>query len=493
MNAQIAESLMTPDRKPIEASSPHLGRLAKLPIFLELNGKRVLVAGNGNAVVWKTELLSAAGAGVDVYTEAPSQQLIDLAMHGPGGSITIHRRGWHEADVIGAAIAIGAFDNDEDAARFAAVARTSGVPVNVVDKPAYCDFAFGSIVNRSPLVIGISTNGGAPVFAKAIRAKLEALIPYGFARWAAVAREWRSRIHLLDLPFAGRRRFWESFTDRAMTAPNHDPDESDFSTFLSETRNDAASWQAGLVTLVGAGPGDPELLTLRAVRALQSADVILFDDLISAAILDFARREAKKMLVGKTGHGPSCKQHDINALMIGLARRGKRVVRLKGGDPMIFGRGGEEIEACRQAGIAVRVVPGITAAQGAASTLMISLTHRDHAHRLQFITGHEKNGKLPRDIEWRSLIDPKVTTAIYMPAKTLGDLATKAIQQGLDPLTPAVAITGATRPEVGMIATSIANLSKELAVSTLRGPLLVLIGKVFAEKVPNHWPKQAVA
>ncbi len=180
-----------------------------------------------------------------------------------------------------------------------------------------------------------------------------------------------------------------------------------------------AAVENGSVTLVGAGPGDPELLTLRAVRALQSADVILFDDLVSRDVLDFARREARKMLVGKTGFGPSCKQDDINALMVSLAKQGKRVIRLKGGDPLIFGRAAEEIDACRAANIAVDVVPGITAAQGAAAKLGIPLTDRDNSRRLQYVTGHARSGKLPDDIDWRALADPTTTTAIYMPVKTL--------------------------------------------------------------------------
>ena len=259
-----------------------------------------------------------------------------------------------------------------DAARFSAAARAAGVPVNVIDKPDFCDFAFGSIVNRSPLVIGISTDGAAPVFAQAIRAKLEAMIPQGFARWADAARRWRAPLKSSGLSFAARRRFWQIFTGHAVRNPDQDPQQSDFNALLAATQAEGETVERGSVLLVGAGPGDPELLTLRAVRAMQSADVILFDDLVSPQVLDFARREAKKMLVGKSGHGPACKQSEINALMVSLARNGKRVVRLKGGDPMIFGRASEEIEACRNAGISVEVVPGVTAAQGAAARLGIS-------------------------------------------------------------------------------------------------------------------------
>jgi uroporphyrin-III C-methyltransferase/precorrin-2 dehydrogenase/sirohydrochlorin ferrochelatase len=234
------------------------------------------------------------------------------------------------------------------------------------------------------------------------------------------------------------------------------------------------------VTLVGAGPGDPELLTLRAVRALQAADIILVDDLVAPGILDFARREAKKMLVGKTGHGPSCRQDEINALMVTLARAGKRVVRLKGGDPMIFGRATEEIAACRAAGIAVEVVPGISAAQGAASRLGVSLTHRERARRLQYVTGHGSDGRLPDDIDWKSIADPSATTIVYMPVKTHAAFAAAAIAAGLDAATPAVAVINATRPDETVIAATIADLPQHLAAAVVAGPAVVMIGRVFA-------------
>ncbi|MGA9948260.1 MAG: uroporphyrinogen-III C-methyltransferase, partial [Xanthobacteraceae bacterium] len=243
----------------------------------------------------------------------------------------------------------------------------------------------------------------------------------------------------------------------------------------------------GSVVLVGAGPGDPELLTLRAVRALQSAEVILFDDLVAPDILDFARREARKMLVGKTGHKVSCRQDDINALMISLAKAGRRVVRLKGGDPMIFGRADEELAACRAAGIAVEVVPGITTAQGAASRLLVSLTRRGQARRVQYITGHAtidgRDAKLPADIDWSSVADPAVTTVVYMPIKTLPELVATAVKSGLDPATAAVAVERATRADERVIAGTISELPAKLAAAPPSGPVIVMIGRVFAQFV----------
>jgi uroporphyrin-III C-methyltransferase / precorrin-2 dehydrogenase / sirohydrochlorin ferrochelatase len=371
------------------------------------------------------------------------------------------------------------------------------VPVNVIDKPAFSDFSFGSIVNRSPLVIGISTDGAAPVFAQAMRAKLEALIPAGFARWAEAARRWRRAVQSSGLSFAARRHFWQVFTAQAVTHPDRAPRAADFDAYMAQTRQGLVAAESGSVTLVGAGPGDPELLTLRAVRALQSADVILIDDLVAPGVLDFARREAKKMLVGKTGYAPSCRQDEINALMISLAKSGKRVVRLKGGDPMIFGRASEEIEACRAAGIAVEVVPGITAAQGAAGRLGVSLTHRKVSRRVQYVTGHAADGQLPRDIDWQSLADPSATTIVYMPSKTIRDLAAAAIARGLAPDTPTVAVAAATRPEQKVVAGTIADIADRLAAAAPEGPLLVMIGRALADaavlqaKAEAHKPLRA--
>jgi uroporphyrin-III C-methyltransferase/precorrin-2 dehydrogenase/sirohydrochlorin ferrochelatase len=468
-------------RTPSDARTPRMEPLARLPVFYALNDKRAVVAGGNAAAAWKAELLAATGADVHVYAAETSDEMREVAAQ---TAITLHPRDIEPSDLGGAAMAIGAFKDDGDAAAFAAQARAAGVPVNVIDKPQFCDFAFGSIVNRSPLVIGISTDGAAPVFGQAIRAKLEALIPRGFAQWALAAQRWRPRVKALALSFRERRRFWERFTERAVAEPERVPAQGDIDTLMAGVRG--LGQAAGSVVLVGAGPGDPELLTLRAVRALQSADVILIDDLVSLQVLDFARREARKMMVGKTGHGPACKQSEINELMVKLAKSGKRVVRLKGGDPMIFGRAGEEIAACRDANIPVEVVPGISAAQGAASRLLVSLTHRAEARRLQYVTGHDRNGQLPADIDWRAIADPSATTIVYMPKKTLRELSERAAAQGLDPATPAVAVANATRPDETIVAGTIGDIADRIAAHAPDGPVLVMIGKVLAEVVEQQ-------
>jgi uroporphyrin-III C-methyltransferase / precorrin-2 dehydrogenase / sirohydrochlorin ferrochelatase len=472
-------------RTPAELRSTRMAPLARLPAFFALADKRVVVAGGTAAAAWKAELLSAAGAKVEVFAAEPSDEMLALVAAPPNGAIILHHRVCRTEDFSGTALAVADCADNDEAKTFAAAARAAGVPVNVIDRPAFCDFSFGAIVNRSPLVIGISTDGAAPVFGQAIRAKIEALIPKNFARWAEAARNWRPRVQARTLPFRARRNFWERFTQRAVTAPNAAPTDAELANLLAGT---TARQERGSVALVGAGPGDAELLTLRAARALQSADVILFDDLVSPDVLDFARREAKKMLVGKTGHRPSCRQDEINALMIALARAGRRVVRLKGGDPLIFGRADEEISACRDAGIAVEVVPGITTAQGAASRLLVSLTRRGDARRVQYITGHAaqgnaRDGKLPADIDWNSVADPAATTVVYMPTKTLPELVARAREAGLDAATPAIAIERATRTDERIIAATIADLPARLAAEPPSGPVVVLIGRVFAEYV----------
>ena len=255
------------------------------------------MAGSNAAAAWKVELLSAAGAHVDIYSAEPCDELLAIVNDPPRGPVTIDCRAWRMDDLPGRDARGRGLRNDEAAQEFAKATRAAGILVNVIDRPAFCDFSFGSIVNRSPLVIGISTDGAAPVFAQAIRAKLEALLPQGFSQWAAAAARWRSAVKASGLSFAGRRKFWQLFTAHAITHPQQPPSQDAFQSFLAEVKGLGNATENGSVTLVGAGTGDPELLTLRAVRALQSADVILYDDLVSHGVLDFARREAKKILV----------------------------------------------------------------------------------------------------------------------------------------------------------------------------------------------------
>ncbi|TQI77003.1 uroporphyrin-III C-methyltransferase/precorrin-2 dehydrogenase/sirohydrochlorin ferrochelatase [Bosea sp. AK1] len=467
------------DRQP-ESTAARIEPLATLPLFHKLDGRKVVLAGGTEGALWKAELLAATGAELHVFADGEEALFAGLVRSEVGSRIHVHSRAWQADDLTDAAIAVADLDDADAVRAFVAAARQAGVPVNIVDKPEHCDFAFGALVNRSPLIVAVSTDGAAPVFGQAIRTKIEALLPPGLKNWAQAAADWRPAVQARELPFALRRSFWELFAGKAMAEPERTPNlDDEAELFAKLSRIEAAHDGKGRVTLVGAGPGDPELLTLKAIRALQSADIILYDDLVSPGVLELARREAKRMLVGKTGYGPSVKQGDINALIVSLATQGKHVVRLKGGDPGIFGRAGEEIEACQAAGVPVAIVPGISAAQGAAASLGLSLTHRDHARRLQFVTGHSRKGELPDDLDWRAMADPAASTVIYMARATLPGFRERAIAAGLDPQTPAVAVLAATRPDEQRIAATIVDLPERLGELPANGPVLVLLGHAF--------------
>jgi uroporphyrin-III C-methyltransferase/precorrin-2 dehydrogenase/sirohydrochlorin ferrochelatase len=442
--------------------------LAALPVFADVRGKRVVVAGRGEAALWKAELAAAAGAHVRVLAPEPDAELWELASAPPSGSIAIEPRDWREEDLGGAALAVGALGGDE-ASAFAAAARARGVPVNIVDMPELSDVNFGTIVNRSPVIVAVSTSGVAPVLGQSIRARIEALLPLALGAWGEAAGRVRRALGARLRMATARREVWRRFAERALRA-SAAPSADDLAGLASETA------QGGSVALVGAGPGDPELLTLKALRALQSADVILYDRLVGDGVLELARREAKRILVGKAAGGPQCRQGDITALMLRLAKDGLRVVRLKSGDPMVFGRAAEELAACRAAGVAVEVVPGITSALGAAADLQIPLTHRRHARRLQFVTGHGEPGG-PPEHQWASIADPQATTAFYMGARTFAAMLPNLIAAGLDPETPAVAVASATLPHARRASCAVKDLPQVLAGFDRAQPTLIFIGR----------------
>ena len=468
--------IFSPPGEDEEDRGPLMRGLACLPVFFSLAGKRVVLAGGSNAVLWKAELCQAAGARLDVFSLDSCSGLVALARRCP--AVALVSRRIEPEDFRGAALAIVDAESAAEAAEFRAGARAAGVAVNVIDKPGFSDFQFGAIVDRSPLVIGISTDGGAPVLAQAIRGRLEALLPHEIKLWAQIAKVWREKLKVLNTPFKTRRSFWELFSRLALSA-RRGPGDDDLAVMLAET--DTGTTAAGSVALVGAGPGDPELLTLKALRALQSADVVLYDDLVAPAIVEMARREAEKIPVGKRGYKPSCRQDHIVSLLVSLASQGKRVVRLKGGDPMIFGRADEEIAALRAARVPIEIVPGVTAALGAAAGLQISLTAREKARRLQFITAHAHDGKLPGDIDWRALCDPRASTVVYMGVKTLELLAGRLLANGMDPSTPALLVERATCPEERHIFATIENLATKVARAEPSGPCVILIGEIFAD------------
>ena len=478
-------SIVKPQNEP--SRQQRVEPLASLPVFLDLSGKPVIVAGQSAAAAWKAELVLAAGADVSLY--CPEEQADDemrafiARMQEEGAHLHLHVCSWRETDLSRFALAIADCEGEDEAQAFFETARRAGVPVNVIDKPAFCQFKFGSIVNRSPVVIGISTDGAAPILGQAIRRRIETLLPRSLKDWAGLARDIRSRAMARLAPGPQRRAFWEGFADLAFS--HREPPAAAITAHLDaeiDRIRHGVSESRGSVTLVGAGPGDAELLTLKAVRALQSADVILFDDLVSSDVLELARREAKRLLVGKRGGRESCRQDDINDMMVTFAKAGKRVVRLKSGDPMIFGRAGEEIARLEAENIPVDVVPGITSAAAMAARLGVSLTHRDHAQSVRFVTGHAKNGALPANLDWQALANAAETTVYYMGGRTAERIRAALLAAGMPSSTPAVVMTSITRSNEQRWTGTVDTLLEAVERFGVDEPILIGVGNAFAAR-----------
>ncbi len=459
------------------AAQDAIGPLATLPLAFRVAGRTAVIAGGGDGAAWKAELLVAAGASVVVFATKPSRKLIELAARRP--AVRLEPRAWRPDDLTGASLAILEAEDQNEARAFRAAAQAAGAPVNVVDKPEFCDFSFATLVNRSPLVVAVATDGASPVFGQAIRARIEALLPASFADWAAAARDWRRRLAPLGLDFRQRRHFWERFVDLALASGERAPEPEDFRR-LADAEADSAVPKTGRILLVGGGPGDPDLLTLKAVRALQTADVVLYDDLAPPRVLEMARREARRIDVGKRGGRESTSQAEISALAVALALEGKTVVRLKGGDPSVFGRANEEIAAARAAGVPIAIVPGVTAATAAAAELGVSLSDRLLARRVQFVTARGQDGRLPQGLQWAAMVDPDVTTCVYMGVRALPELTARLIAEGLDGDTPAVVVENVSLAGSRRFAAPIRLLPERVAEARPTGPCLLIYGRALA-------------
>lgn len=446
-----------------------------LPIVMKLDARTVLLVGGSEAALAKLRLLARTPARIRWFSDGASALPADLP---PSADIVRIDRGWRADDLLGVALVYGATGSENTDRALAAAARARGVPVNIVDRPELCDFTTPAIVDRNPLLIAISTNGAAPVFARRLRMLIERLVPASLGRLVYRAGEFRARLAEILPAQTARRRFWDALFDSHEPARLAALDAAEFRAAL-ERRAQRAAFDGveGLVQLVGAGPGDPELLTLKAQRALGSADVVLYDRLVDPAILDLARRDADLVFVGKARGDHGIGQQGINALMIAHARAGKRVVRLKSGDPLIFGRAGEEMAALREAGIAVEIIPGISAVQGCAATAMIPLTHRDHASALTLVTGQVMAGGA---LDWRALAGPDRTLAIYMGIETAADIEAALLADGVDPLTPIAIIENGARPEERRIYGRLQELSALVGAQAVESPALLLIGAVTA-------------
>lgn len=447
--------------------------MQSLPIFLKLHERRILLAGASDAALAKLRLLLATPAAIDWFAD-------DAAIADVPASPRLKRfnRPWTDADLAGAALVYGATGSDFEDRRLSEAARRLGIPVNIVDRPDLSDFSTPAIVDRDPLIIAIGTNGAAPVFARRLRMLIERLVPASLGRLIARAGAFRPRLAELLPDASARRRFWDSlFDEKDLDRLATLPDAALGKALTARAEAAAVVRRAGFVQLVGAGPGDPELLTLKAHRALHAADVILHDRLVSDEVLSLARRDALFIDVGKRRGAHGLGQDGIARLMIAHARAGRHVVRLKSGDPLIFGRAGEEIEALRAAGIAFEIVPGISAVQGCAAEAAIPLTHREHASALTLVTGQVMAGSA---LDWRALAGPDRTLAIYMGIEAASEIRRALLADGVDPMTPVAIIEKGTHPDSRRIHGRLHALPDLVRRHHVASPALLLIGAVTA-------------
>lgn len=451
------------------------------PLFLKLAGERVLVVGGGEVALRKVRLLRQAGARVEIVARALHPELAASGLAAASAE-------FRPEQLDGCRLAIAATDDAALNAAVAAAARARGIPVNVVDDEAASTCVTPAIVDRAPLLVAIASGGAAPVLARRLREQIEALVPAGYGRLAAFLGRMRARLR--TVPVDARRKHIEQFLDGPGGERVLGGDEPGAERLLDALV--AGSAPPGEVYLVGAGPGDPDLLTFRALRLMQQADVVLYDRLVAAPILERVRRDAERIFVGKGPKQHEMSQQEINALLVALARQGRRVLRLKGGDPFIFGRGGEEIGSLAAEGIAFQVVPGITAANGCAAYAGIPLTHRDYAQSVTFVTGHARqDGALALD--WPSLAKRGQTVVFYMGRGALPGLCEALIRHGLPGDWPAALVEEGTSPRQRVVTGTLSSLPPAVEAAGVSGPSLVIVGEVVRLRERLNWFKGGAA
>jgi uroporphyrin-III C-methyltransferase/precorrin-2 dehydrogenase/sirohydrochlorin ferrochelatase len=448
--------------------------MKSFPAFHDLAGKTVVIAGSGEALSAKARLAAAAGARIVFVGTALDASLVEEWR----GVAEFDARALSPKSFTGAALAFVASGDGPEATRLATFARAAGVAVNAVDRPEISDFTTPSIVDRGDVVVAISTGGAAPVLARRLREKIEALLPARLSSLAAFARDFRSAVAARFAP-AERRAFWERFFDGPIASRVVAGDASAREAMIDAINRPQTASTNGVVHIVGAGPGDPELLTVKALRLLQTADVIVYDRLVSDDILALARRDSLRLYVGKAKAAHAAPQEEIERRLVEHARAGKIVIRLKGGDPFIFGRGGEELEAVRNAGIPVFVTPGITAATGCASSAHLPLTHREHSQAVTFVTGHAKDDREP-DLDWRALAALGHTLVIYMGVGKADAIARNLIENGRASATPVAIIEKGTTAEEKVIKGTLSDLGALIRLGGVEGPAILVIGEVAA-------------
>ena len=450
------------------------------PVFLRLQGESVVLVGGGEVGLRKWRLLRRAGARILLISREVHPVLQSAV---DAGTLMHLARDFEASHLDGALLVVAATDDEDLNRQVATAAAAKGIPVNVVDDPQHSSFITPSIVDRAPVLLAISTAGAAPVLARRLREQLEALLPPRFGALAQFMGRWRDQVRE-RIAAPQRRSIWEAFLDGAgaqqVLNGNEAQAESDLETII------AGQQATGEVYLVGAGPGDPDLLTLRALRLMQQADVVLHDALVHPDILELVRRDADRIYVGKRKSKHTLPQDQINMELVRLAKQGKRVLRLKGGDPFVFGRGGEEIQTLAEHGVPFQVVPGITAANGCAAYAGIPLTHREHAQSCIFVTGHpRKGGEL--DLPWDTLARRGQTVVIYMGLGSLPDLCAQLISAGLPGDWPAAVIEHGTAQAQRVISADLAQLPAQVAKADLAGPSLVIVGEVVRLRQQLAW------
>ena len=455
------------------------------PIFVSFEGKPPVVVGGGELAAVKARLLLKRAPIVDV---AAKQVVPELAALAEAGKVALIGALPGIDQLRGRPLVIAATEDDNEDTRVSAIARALGVPVNVPDRPELCTFALPAIVDRGEVTVAIGTSGAAPVLAQRLRAWLEQELHPRLDALARLAAELRGPVAEKVPSGTPRRKFWEAVFEGAAAEAALEGDEAKAKELIGAaiTKAAEAPQTQGRVLLVGAGPGDPELLTMKAVRALKAADVILYDRLVGGGVLDHARREAELIPVGKAKGLHSVPQSEINALLIQRARAGQTVVRLKGGDPFIFGRGGEELDALREAGIATEIVPGVTAGIAAAASLQIPLTHRDMSHTVTFLSGHEAGGQEPsfEHLDLAALAGGKNTLLVYMGVTTAGAIANKLLATGFAASLPVIAVENASREDERRVAATIADLAANPERLNLKSPAILIFGEVAG--LPAH-------
>ena len=453
-----------------------------LPIFMNIRGQRCLVVGGGEIAARKAALLQEAGAEIAVVSPELSSS---LARQVEQGSVAYRAGSFEASDLDGANLVIAATDDGAVNRQVSELARARQLPVNVVDNPELCSFIVPSIIDRSPVQIAVSTGGASPVLARLLRTRLESVIPSTYGRLASMVDGFRDKVKARFTDVNARRNFWEQVLEGKIAELVFAGKDEQAEAELEKAVAAGGEQKVGEVYLIGGGPGDPDLLTFRALRLMQKADVVVHDRLISKEVLELTRRDAERIYVGKERDNHSVPQDQINQLLVDLAKQGKRVCRLKGGDPFVFGRGGEEIETLTENGVGFQVVPAITAALGASAYAGIPLTHRDYSQAAVFVTGHLKDGTM--NLNWPALAQPNQTVVFYMGLKGLSVICSTLMEHGMPSETPIALVQQATTPRQRVFTGTLGDMPELIANEEVKAPTLIIVGNVVKLHDKLNW------